>query len=156
MDQLAEQYLRELEAVVAEAQRLMEIGGWREAEDKLALALATFENAGLVIEPQHEWLRIQSLHAECLFWRGEFERAESVFEAASHSRKDVGIFDWKYKRQRRYVALPKRGLCDFFGCQSVLAEARSVASQYHLTEVIPNLDADIKTTDEIRQGPFHD
>jgi hypothetical protein len=93
--------------------------------------------------------------AECLFWRGEFERAESVFEAASRSRKEAGILDWQYIRQRRYVALSKRGLCDFTGCQTVLAEARSVASQNHLTEVISHLDADIRTTEQIRQGAFH-
>jgi tetratricopeptide (TPR) repeat protein len=156
MNKLAEKHLKALEAVVAEAQRLMELGGWREAEEQLAPALASFENAGLILEPQHEWLRLQSLHAECLFWRGEFERAESVFEAASHSRKEAGIFDWQFIRQRRYVALSKRGLCDFSGCQTVLAEARSVASQNHLTEVIPRLDTDITTTEQIRQGTFHD
>jgi hypothetical protein len=45
MNALAEKHLKALEAAVAEAQRLMEVGVWREAEEKLALALASFESA---------------------------------------------------------------------------------------------------------------
>lgn len=52
------------------------------------------------MEPQHEWLRLQSLHAECLFWLGDFERAESVFEAASIFRQEAALLDWDYIRQR--------------------------------------------------------
>jgi hypothetical protein len=110
----------------------------------------------LVLEPQCEWLRLHSLRAECLFWLGDFERAESVFEAASRSRNEAGLRDWDYIRQRRYLALSKRGLCDFSGCVAVLKEARSIAGERGLTELITHLEDDIKTTELIRRGDFHD
>src|SRR5690242_1857644 len=99
MDTRAQEHLNALQTAVAEAQWLMEVGGWKEAEGKLREALEAFERAGLVMEPQHEWLRLQSLHAECLFWLGDFERAESVFEAASLCREEAGIRDGHYIRQ---------------------------------------------------------
>jgi hypothetical protein len=98
---------------------------------------------------------LQSLHAECIFWLGEFERAEAVFEAASSSRSAAGLLDWDWVRQRRYVALSKRGLCDFKGCIDTLRAAQTTARKKGLTEVIPNLEEDIQTTESIRQDVFH-
>lgn len=155
MDARTEQYLNALEGAVTEAQRLMEVGVWTQAKEKLESALTGFEEAGLVMEPEHEWLRLQSLHAECVFWLGEFERAEAAFEAASSSRSAAGLLDWDWVRQRRYVALSKRGLCDFKGCIETLKAAQATARKKSLTELISHLEEDIKTTEFIRQGVFH-
>ena len=42
MNTLVEKHLKGLEAAVAEAESLMEVGRWHEAEEKLAPALASF------------------------------------------------------------------------------------------------------------------
>jgi hypothetical protein len=155
MDTEASDYLHRLQASVAEASRLMEMGSWEEAEKILAQLLRSFTDAGLRIRPEHEWLRLEALWAICRFWRGDFEQAAAVLERASQARKSAGLLDWHYLRQRQYLAFAKRGLCDFGACLEILNEAILVARRADLTELCNDLEQAVQVTEAIRDDAPH-
>jgi hypothetical protein len=150
-----DEYLSRLQESVADAVKLMESGGWQQAEKILAEALQSFTDAGLLLEPMHEWLRLRSLWGACVFQRGGFEEAIVIFQQASEARRSAGLLDWSYVRQRRYLAVAKRGLCDFSSCLDILAEALAIAKQSKMEDLRKELEDDIQVTEAISSNAVH-
>jgi hypothetical protein len=151
-----DEYAKRFQESVAEAGRLMETGDWQRAENILTEALRSITDAGLLIQPEHEWLLFQSLWAVCVFHRGGFREAAVILERASQARRSAGLLDWHYFRLRRYLALAKRGLCDFSGCPNILADALVIARSSNMRDACNEITKDLHMTEAIRADAVHE